>query len=73
MSNLDISRELIAKALTDHIKGKNATERLERATSDVLGAIAHLISVRTPGAPQKRGVTIMTEGASMSPIAPRTI
>lgn len=55
--------DAIKSALQKHFKGKNAEERLEAATRDVVTTVKLIQSENNKPA-KKLGVTIMTEKAS---------
>ena len=64
MRAVDMAAALRRGALRPHFKGKTAEARLEKATVDALGAVAHLITVRQDVKKNRLGATVMTEGAS---------
>jgi len=72
---IEQARTVINIALVNHIKGKNAEERIQRAADDVVGVIAHMLTIREVR-DKGTGATVMTESASMNPSAgnkPRNI
>lgn len=76
MNPLDAAREHIKEALAPHFSGKTAEKRLDSAATDVLNAVAHLITTRDEVKKNPLGATVMTEKASSvkAPgIVPRTI
>ena len=65
-SAINQAKESIETVLVNHIKGKNAAERIERATADIIGAISHMLTIREVRE-SKLGATVMTESASHKP------
>lgn len=73
MENIDAVRKLVREALSGYVGGKNKEAKLEEATTEVVGAISHLITLHETK-PKRLGATIMTESASVSKVAkPRTV
>jgi hypothetical protein len=73
VENMDIVRKLVREALDGYVGGKNKEAKLDEATTEVVGAISHLISLNE-SKPKRMGATILTEAASLSKtLKPRTI
>lgn len=68
--------ETVVARLGNHIKGKNAAERIHNAAADIVSSISHLLTVREDVNPSPIGATIMTPSASANKkpgCAPRNI
>lgn len=61
---VEIARQVTREALSPHFKGPKRVERLEKATTDVINSIVHLVKTAPTTQKGRLGATVMTPTAS---------